>query len=127
MDDASGVVTLLDVARQLHEMQASLKRSVLFVVVCTEEKGLLGSRYFAGYPTVPARSLVADLNTDMFLPIIPLNHLMVYGWEESTLGDDLRAVAAGMDVTVLPDAQPDRNIFIRSDQYNFIREVCLRS
>jgi len=121
MDDASGVATLLDVARQLHEAHASLKRSVLFVVVCAEEKGLLGSRYFAGHPTVPAQSLVADLNTDMFLPIIPLNNLTVFGLEESTLGDDVRAVASGMDVKVLPDAQPDRNIFIRSDQYNFIR------
>jgi Zn-dependent M28 family amino/carboxypeptidase len=121
MDDASGVATLLDVARQLHEAHASLKRSVLFVVVCAEEKGLLGSRYFAGHPTVPARSLVADLNTDMFLPIIPLNNLTVYGLEESSLGEDVRAVAAGMDVKVLADAQPDRNIFIRSDQYNFIR------
>ena len=121
MDDASGVATLLDVARQMHETRAFPKRSVLFVVVCAEEKGLLGSRYFAGHPTVPAQSLVADLNTDMFLPIIPLNNLTVFGLEESTLGDDVRAVASGMDVKVLPDAQPDRNIFIRSDQYNFIR------
>lgn len=121
MDDASGVATLLEVARQLHETHASLKRSVLFVAVCAEEKGLLGSRYFAGHPTVPAKSLVADVNTDMFLPIIPLNNLTVYGLEESTLGDDVRAVASAMDVKVLPDAQPDRNIFIRSDQYNFIR------
>jgi Zn-dependent M28 family amino/carboxypeptidase len=81
----------------------------------------VGSRYFAGHPTVPAKSIVADLNTDMFLQIIPLNNLTVYGLEESTLGDDIRAVAAGMDINVLPDAQPDRNIFIRSDQYNFIR------
>ena len=121
MDDASGVATLLEVASQLHGSDLPLKRSVLFVVVCAEEKGLLGSRYFAGHPTVPAKSMVADLNTDMFLPIIPLNNLTVYGLEESTLGDDVRAVAAGMDVKVLPDAQPDRNIFIRSDQYNFIR------
>lgn len=121
MDDASGVATLLDVANQLHDSHVSLKRSVLFVIVCAEEKGLLGSRYFAGHPTVPAKSMVADLNTDMFLPIIPLNNLTVYGLEESTLGDDIREVAAAMDIRVLPDAQPDRNIFIRSDQYNFIR------
>ncbi len=121
MDDASGVATLLDVASQLHSSDVALKRSVLFVIVCAEEKGLLGSRYFAGHPTVPASSIVADLNTDMFLPIIPLNNLVVYGLEESTLGDDIRAVAAGMDIKVTPDAQPDRNIFIRSDQYNFIR------
>jgi Zn-dependent M28 family amino/carboxypeptidase len=46
------------------------------VVVWAEEKGLLGSRYFAAKPTVPARSMVADLNTDMFLPVVPLNYLV---------------------------------------------------
>lgn len=121
MDDASGVATLLDVARQLQPSHVRLKRSVLFVVVCAEEKGLLGSRYFAGHPTVPIHDIVADLNTDMFLPIVPLHNLTVYGLEESTLGDDIRQVAAKVDVKVVPDAQPDRNIFIRSDQYNFIR------
>jgi Zn-dependent M28 family amino/carboxypeptidase len=121
MDNASGVATLIETAKSLHQSQAPGKRSVLFVVVCGEEKGLLGSRYFAGHPTVPVKSLVADLNTDMFLPLYPLNYLTVYGLEESTLGDDIRAVAEPMDIHVTADRQPDRNIFIRSDQYNFIR------
>ncbi len=121
MDNASGVATLLEIAESLHSSHAHLKRSVLFAVVCGEEKGLLGSRYFAGHPTVPVKSLVADLNTDMFLPLYPLNYITVYGLEESTLGDDIRAVAEPMDVHVNPDRQPDRNVFIRSDQYNFIR------
>ena len=121
MDNASGVASLLEVAGALHQSHAKLKRSVLFVVVCAEEKGLLGSRYFAAKPTVPARAMVADLNTDMFLPIVPLNYLVVYGGEESTLGDDIKAVAAPLDVQIIPDRQPDRNVFIRSDQYNFIR------
>jgi Zn-dependent M28 family amino/carboxypeptidase len=65
--------------------------------------------------------MVADLNTDMFLPISPLNYLVVYGADESTLGEDIRAAAAPLDVRIIPDRAPDRNIFIRSDQYNFIR------
>lgn len=121
MDNASGVASMLEVAESLHESHARLKRSVLFVVVCAEEKGLLGSRYFAARPTVPAREIVADLNTDMFLPIVPLNYLVVYGGEESTLGDDIQAVAAPLDVRIIADRQPNRNVFIRSDQYNFIR------
>ena len=68
MDDASGVATILDVAQSLHDSHAQLKRSVLFIAVCGEEKGLLGSRYFAGHPTVPAGAIVADLKTDMFCP-----------------------------------------------------------
>jgi Zn-dependent M28 family amino/carboxypeptidase len=122
MDDASGVATILDVAQSLHDSDAQLKRSVMFIAVCAEEKGLLGSRYYAGHPTVPAASMVANLNTDMFLPIFPLNNITVFGLEESTLGDDIRAVAEPMDVHVHPDQQPNRNLFIRSDQYSFIRQ-----
>ncbi len=121
MDNASGVASMLEVAESLHETHAKPKRSVLFVVVCAEEKGLLGSRYYAAKPTVPPHQIVADLNTDMFLPIVPLNYLVVYGGNESTLGNDIRDVAAPLDVHIMPDRQPDRNIFIRSDQYNFIR------
>lgn len=121
MDNASGIASMLEIAEALHASHAPLKRSVLFVAVCGEEKGLLGSRYFAGKPTVPQQSMVADINTDMFLPLFPLNYLVVYGAAESTLGDDINAVAGPLDVRVIADRAPDRNIFIRSDQYNFIR------
>lgn len=121
MDNASGIASMLEVAEALREGHVTLKRSILFVAVCAEEKGLLGSRYFAAKPTVPANAMMADLNTDMFLPIFPLNYLTVYGAEESTLGDDIKAAAGPLDIRLLPDSHPDRNIFIRSDQYNFIR------
>jgi Zn-dependent M28 family amino/carboxypeptidase len=110
-----------DACESLHENRVRLRRSVLFLVVCAEEKGLLGSRYYAAKPTVPRNVIVADLNTDMFLPLFSLNYFVVYGGEESTLGRDLGEVAAPLDIHTIPDRQPDRNIFIRSDQYNFIR------
>jgi hypothetical protein len=110
-----------DACESLHENRVRLRRSVLFLVVCAEEKGLLGSRYYAAKPTVPRNVIVADLNTDMFLPLFSLNYFVVYGGEESTLGRDLGEVAAPLDIHIIPDRQPDRNIFIRSDQYNFIR------
>jgi Zn-dependent M28 family amino/carboxypeptidase len=121
MDDASGVASEVEVARELHDGGAKLQRSVLFLVVCGEEKGLLGSRYFAAHPTVPRERMVADLNTDMFLPLFPLQELVVYGGDESSLGPEMSAVAAAVGVKVIPDREPNRNIFIRSDQYNFIR------
>lgn len=121
MDNASGVASMLEVVESLHTSGVKLKRSLLFVVVCAEEKGLLGSRYYAARPTVPRNQIVADLNTDMFLPIVPLNYLVVYGGNESTLGKDIQEVAAPLDIHIIQDRQPDRNIFIRSDQYNFIR------
>jgi Zn-dependent M28 family amino/carboxypeptidase len=100
---------------------ARIRRSLLFVIVTAEEKGLLGSKYFAAHPTVPLKSMVADINIDMFLPIVPLKVLKVQGLAESDLGDRARDAAQFFGVRVQPDPEPLRNAFIRSDQYNFIR------
>jgi Zn-dependent M28 family amino/carboxypeptidase len=122
MDNGSGSALLLDIAAHLAQSKTKPRRSLLFVWVTAEEKGLLGSRYFAANPTVPAKSIVADVNTDMFLPIFPLKVVTVYGLDESNLGEMIRQVAAKENVAVQPDPEPLRNIFIRSDQYSFIRE-----
>lgn len=121
MDDASGTATLLEIAALLSESKRALRRSVLFVLVTAEEKGLLGSKYFAAHPTVPPESIVANLNVDMFLPLFPLRILTVYGLEQSTLGAQARAVAKARGLSVQGDLEPNRNLFIRSDQYSFIR------
>ena len=121
MDDGSGSALVLDMANSFKKQPEKLRRSLLLVLVTGEEKGLLGSKYFAAHPTVPAKSIVADVNVDMFLPIVPLKVLTVLGLEESDLGDRTREVAQALGVKVQPDPQPLRNIFIRSDQYNFIR------
>jgi hypothetical protein len=121
MDNASGVAAILEIATQLHESGAKPARSILFVAVTGEEKGELGSRYFAAHPTVPAEGIVADVNIDMFLPLFPLRTLMVLGLDESDLGTDIRAVAKDLGLGVQADPEPQRNRFIRSDQYSFIR------
>ena len=121
MDNASGMATLLDVARRLGESGVRLRRSILFLAVTAEEHGLLGSRYFTVHPTVPASAIVADLNTDMFLPLFPMRSLIVNGVEESDLADDLRRVARAAGIEILGDPEPERNAFVRSDQYSFIR------
>jgi Peptidase family M28 len=121
MDNASGVAAMLDIAHRLRESGARLKRSLLFVAVTGEEKGLLGSRYFAAHPTVESGSMVADLNLDMFLPLYPFRIVTVYGLNESDLGDRVREIAQQMHLEVQDDPAPARNIFVRSDQYNFIR------
>jgi Zn-dependent M28 family amino/carboxypeptidase len=121
MDNASGVAVLLDLAAQFNAHPEQLCRSILFVVVTAEEKGLLGSKYFAAHPTVPPKSMIADINLDMFLPIVPLKVLKVPGLAESDLGDRVREAAQLFAVRVQPDPEPLRNVFIRSDQYNFIR------
>jgi Peptidase family M28 len=121
MDNASGIAAQLDVAAMLKESGAKLRRSVLFVAVTGEEKGLLGSRFFANSPTVDPKKIVADINTDMFLPLFPLKSLTIYGLDESDLGADAEAVAKSLGVAPQADLEPKRNIFIRSDQYSFIR------
>ena len=121
MDNAAGVATLLEIANSIQEQRIRMKRSLLFVVVTGEEKGLLGSRYFAAHPTVPVKSMVADLNNDMFLPLYPLHLMTVYGLDESDLGDAVRRAANALNVKVQADPEPQRNVFTRSDQYNFIR------
>lgn len=121
MDNGSGSALLLDMAESLRKDPANLRRSVLFVLVTGEEKGLLGSKYFTAHPTVPLKSMVADINTDMYLPIIPLKVFTVYGLAESDLGDRVKEAAQTIGVPVQPDPEPQRNVFIRSDQYNFIR------
>ena len=121
MDNGSGSALVMDMAASLKQHPEQLRRSILFVLVTGEEKGLLGSKYFAARPTVPARSIVADVNVDMFLPIVPLRILRVLGLDDSDLGDRAREIARSINVTVQPDPEPLRNLFIRSDQYNFIR------
>jgi Zn-dependent M28 family amino/carboxypeptidase len=121
MDDASGVATVLETAKKLSQAKTRPKRSVLFVIFTAEEKGLLGSRYFAGHPTIPENAIDADLNLDMFMPLFALKKLHVQGLEESTLGADAKKVGAEHGIVIAPDPEPDRNSFIRTDQYSFVQ------
>ncbi len=120
MDDASGVASVLETARALSQGERP-RRSVLFLVFTAEEKGLLGSRYFAGHPTVPEDGIVADLNLDMFMPIFALKKLHVQGLEQSTLAEAARTVGAEHHIEIAGDPEPDRNSFVRTDQYSFVQ------
>jgi Zn-dependent M28 family amino/carboxypeptidase len=122
MDDASGVATVLDVAHRLRSAHHRPRRSMLFLVFTAEEKGLLGSHYYAVRPTVPSGSIVADLNFDMPLPLWPLKSVIAQGATESSLGADAGAVAVQQNLLLAPDPLPDRNVFIRTDQFSFVRE-----
>lgn len=120
LDNAAGVAVLMQVARDLEKGKAP-RRSIVFAAVTAEEMGLLGSRAYVAQARAAGQRIVANLNSDMFLPIYPLKHLVVFGLEESDLADDARAVAGELGVDVQTDPQPQRNRFIRSDQYSFVR------
>ena len=121
LDNAGGVSTWLEIADTLKRSGTNLKRSVIFLMVTGEEKGLLGSRYFASRPTVSREKIVANINVDMFLPLFPLKHVKVLGINESTLGEDVRKLCELLNLLPHDDLQPERVSFVRSDQYSFVR------
>jgi hypothetical protein len=121
-DNAMGIAMLLEAARAFAAQQPRPRRSILFVAVGGEERGLLGSDYFARHPTVPARSIVADVNLDMPLVLFPLADVVAFGAEHSTLGAVAAAAARAEGLRLAPDPVPDEVIFIRSDQYSFVRQ-----
>ncbi len=120
MDNASGVASLIEVARELKSGKKP-RRGVLFVAMTGEEKGLQGSEYFVKHPTVPRKRMVANFNLDTFLPLHPLRSLTVIGEEESTLGDSAREAAAPFGVPLVPDIMTNFFRFLQSDQYSFAR------
>ena len=121
MDNATGVATLIEIARALGGTRPKPKRSIVLLALAAEEEGLLGSRAFAMRPPRSAGTMIANLNLDMFLPIIPLRSTVAFGSEESTLGERYSALAESSGIQVAPDPAPQETYFIRSDQFNFVR------
>jgi len=120
-DDAAYVATLIEFAQKLHESGTKLRRSLLFLVVTGEEKGLLGSRYFALHPTIAKDKLVADINLDQLRPLFPLKTLTCVGLGESDLGQTVRRMGATMDIRIQPDPEPERRLIQRSDNYSLMQ------
>jgi len=119
-DNATGVASVLEIARAYGRLPVNPKRSILFVLVTGEEMGLLGSAYFAKFPTVPRAVLVADVNTDMPTIIAPLLAVVPLGAAHSSLLQPVEAAAAYLGLAVEPDPEPAQHRFIRSDQYSFV-------
>jgi peptidase M28-like protein len=121
LDDAAYVALLIQTAEDIkaHRLRVP-KRSILFVAFTGEEKGLLGSRWFVEHPTVPAAQLAADVNLDQLRPLFPLNILTAEALGDTSLGATARAVAAPMHIEIRPDAEPERNLLARADQYPFL-------
>jgi Zn-dependent M28 family amino/carboxypeptidase len=121
-DNAFGVAMTIEIARALASLPVRPRRSVMFVAVTAEERGLLGSDYFAHYPTVPKLALVANVNIDMPMMLFPLDTIVGYGSEHSSLEALTAAEAIKEGFTITPDPYPDEVYFIRSDQYSFVRQ-----
>ncbi|MBA6257927.1 M28 family peptidase [Colwellia sp. MB3u-28] len=121
LDNASGVSILLETARLLSSMPEKPKRSILFVVVTGEEKGLLGSSYFATNPTVPSSQMVANVNLDMPLILYPFADIIAFGSTHSSLGPIVASAAEKINLSLSDDPMPEQALFTRSDHYSFVK------
>jgi len=121
LDNASGVSVMLETAR-LFTQGKPPRRSILFVAVTAEEKGLVGSEYFAMNPTVPISAIVSEVNLDMPLLLYDFGDVIAFGAEHSSLGETVRDAAGVYGIELTPDPFPEQNIFVRSDHYRFVQQ-----
>lgn len=122
LDNASGTAQMLEVARAFTRLPQPPRRSVVFLAVTAEEKGLLGSDYYANFPTVPIEQIVANVNLDGGLILYPPGDVVIHGADHSTLGASAQAAARRLHIELSPDPAPDQSFFIRSDQYSFVKK-----
>ncbi len=123
-DDASGTATVMEIAEAMASLPRAPRRSMVFLLVSGEEKGLWGSSYFAEHPTVPLDSVAADLNADMVGRNWP-DTIVAIGKEHSDLGETLERVNAAhpeIGMTAIDDRWPEQNFYRRSDHFNFARK-----
>lgn len=121
-DNASGTSILLEIARTFKRLKVPPKRSIIIAVVTGEESGLLGSDYFASYPTVRSESIVANFSIDMPFFFHPVLDIVPYGAQHSSLSEPLGVAAKYLNLGIGPDPFPEQVVFIRSDHYSFIRK-----
>lgn len=121
LDNAAGIAVMLETARRF-SLSERPKRSILFVAVTAEERGLLGSNYFAHYPTVPIESMVANINLDMPLLLYPFADVIAFGAEHSTMKGFVETAANAHGLSLSPDPVPEQAIFVRSDHYSLVKQ-----
>ncbi|HXU35139.1 MAG TPA: M20/M25/M40 family metallo-hydrolase [Blastocatellia bacterium] len=122
LDNASGCAGLIEVARAFKASPKPPRRSILFVAVTAEEKGLIGSKYYAENPIYPLNKTVAEINMDGLNQYGPTKDITVVGLGNSTLDDVLQAAAAEHGRVLRPDAEPEKGFYYRSDHFNFAKE-----
>ncbi|MEG3176952.1 M20/M25/M40 family metallo-hydrolase [Sphingomonas sp. RB3P16] len=121
-DNAVGIAALIEEARRFKASGKRPRRSILFLAVTAEEKGLVGSDYFAKHPTVPIERIVADVNLDMPILTYAFEDMTVFGADRSTLGPIVAKAVATLGVAMSPDPDPGQGIFVRSDHYRFVQQ-----
>ena len=121
LDNASGTAGLLELARAFAQVRPAPKRTVVFLSVTAEEKGLLGARYYADHPLYPLERTLANLNMDGINPWGRTRDVEVIGFGNSSLDDLLRGVASAQGRIITSDSEPQKGRFYRSDHFEFAK------
>lgn len=122
LDNASGIAGLIEMARAFKATSPPPRRSILFIAVTAEEKGLIGSKYYAENPIYPLAKTVAEINMDGLNQWGPTSDVTVIGLGNSTLDDVLKEAAAEKGRVLRPDAEPEKGFYYRSDHFNFAKQ-----
>jgi Zn-dependent M28 family amino/carboxypeptidase len=122
VDNASGVAGMVELANAFGHMQPPPRRSILFLSVTAEEKGLLGSQYYSEHPLYPLSKTLAEINIDGMNVLGRTKDIEVIGLGQSTLDDVVNSVAAEQGRVVKPDAEPEKGFYFRSDHFNFAKQ-----
>jgi hypothetical protein len=121
IDNAAGIATMIETARQFAESGQPPRRSILFMANTGEEIGLLGADYFITHPTVPLNRIVAAVALDMPLLLYDFTDVVVFGAVQSTVTRAVEQAARRLGLAVSPDPMPEQTIVVRSDHYQFVR------
>lgn len=122
LDNASGTAALLEIAESFTKMNPRPKRTLIFLAVTAEEKGLLGAKYYATNPLYPHARTVANINMDGVNQWGRTRDIISVGYGNSTLDDVLRAAAAEQSRVIKPDSEPEKGFFYRSDHFEFAKQ-----
>jgi Zn-dependent M28 family amino/carboxypeptidase len=122
LDNASGIAGLIEMARAFKAAAPPPRRSIIFLAVTAEEKGLIGSKYYAENPVYPLSKTLAEINMDGLNQWGPTRDLTVIGLGNSTLDDVLREAATEKSRVLRPDAEPEKGFYYRSDHFNFAKQ-----
>ncbi|QMU30704.1 M28 family metallopeptidase [Adhaeribacter radiodurans] len=122
LDNATGTAGLLELAEAYKKLPEPPKRSILFLAVTSEEKGLLGSKYYAANPLYPLNKTLADINMDVLNAYGRTKDVIIIGYGNSTLDDILAKAAQTQNRKIVPEATPEKGSFYRSDHFEFAKQ-----
>jgi Zn-dependent M28 family amino/carboxypeptidase len=121
LDNASGTAALLEMARAFQNLEVKPERTILFLAVTGEEQGLLGSEYYGQHPVYPLKKTVADLNMDVISPNEKTNDIVITGYGQNELENDVEEIGKAQGRYIAPESKPEAGHYFRSDHFSLAK------